>query len=86
MLYYLLVWLNQLYDIPGFGVFQFISFRAILAIIFSLIISLLIGKKIIDILRKNLIGEVVRDTNLARITPPKQALPPWAASSSLRPS
>lgn len=62
MLYYLLVWLNQLYDIPGFGVFQFISFRAILAIIFSLIISLLIGKKIIDILRKNLIGEVVRDT------------------------
>ena len=62
MLYYLLDWLNQLYDIPGFGVFRFISFRAILAIIFSLIISLLIGKKIIDILRKNLIGEVVRDT------------------------
>lgn len=62
MLYYFLDWLNELYDIPGFGVFRFITFRAILSIIFSLIISLLIGKKIIDLLRKNLIGEVVRDS------------------------
>ncbi|MEL7530247.1 MAG: phospho-N-acetylmuramoyl-pentapeptide-transferase [Bacteroidota bacterium] len=62
MLYYFFEWLDKLYEIPGFGVFRFISFRSILAIIFSLIISLLIGKKIIDILRKNLIGEVVRDT------------------------
>ena len=61
MLYYLLDWLDETYDIPGFGVFQYITFRAILSIIFSLIISLLIGKKIIDVLRKNLIGEVVRD-------------------------
>jgi phospho-N-acetylmuramoyl-pentapeptide-transferase len=61
MLFYLLDWLNRQYDIPGFGVFQYITFRAILSIIFSLIISLLIGKKIIDVLRKNLIGEVVRD-------------------------
>lgn len=64
MLYYLLEWLDKMYDIPGFGVFQYISFRAILSIIFSLIISLLIGKKIIDILRKNLIGEVVRSSDL----------------------
>lgn len=64
MLYYLLDWLNELYDIPGFGVFRFITFRAILSIIFSLIISLLIGKKIIDLLRKNLIGEVVRDSGI----------------------
>ncbi|MEL7063275.1 MAG: hypothetical protein AAFP00_06020, partial [Bacteroidota bacterium] len=61
MLYYLLDWLNTQMDIPGFGVFQYITFRAILSIIFSLIISVLIGKKIIDVLRKNLIGEVVRD-------------------------
>ncbi len=64
MLYFLLDWLNQQYDIPGFGVFQYITFRAILSIIFSLIISLLIGKKIIDILRKNLIGEVVRKNDV----------------------
>lgn len=61
MLYYLLDWLNQAYDIPGFGVFQYITFRAILSIVFSLIISILIGKGIINLLRKNLIGEVVRD-------------------------
>ncbi|MCB0853068.1 MAG: phospho-N-acetylmuramoyl-pentapeptide-transferase [Bacteroidetes bacterium] len=64
MLYYFLDWLNGLYDIPGFGVFRFITFRAILSIIFSLFISLLIGKKIIDLLRKNLIGEVVRDSEI----------------------
>jgi phospho-N-acetylmuramoyl-pentapeptide-transferase len=64
MLYYLLDWLNTQYDIPGFGVFQYITFRAILSVIFSLIISLLIGKKIIDVLRKNLIGEVVRDDKI----------------------
>jgi phospho-N-acetylmuramoyl-pentapeptide-transferase len=64
MLYYLLDWLNELYDIPGFGVFRYITFRAILSIIFSLIISLLIGKKLIDVLRKNLIGEVVRTNDV----------------------
>ena len=64
MLYYLLDWLNNTYDIPGFGVFRFITFRAILSIIFSLFISVLIGKKIIDLLRKNLIGEVVRDSGV----------------------
>lgn len=64
MLYFLLDWLNELYDIPGFGVFKYLSFRAILSIIFSLFISLLIGKKIIDLLRKNLIGEVVRDSSV----------------------
>ncbi|MEM7654795.1 MAG: phospho-N-acetylmuramoyl-pentapeptide-transferase [Bacteroidota bacterium] len=64
MLYYLLDWLNEIYDIPGFGVFRYITFRAILSIIFSLIISLLIGKKLIDVLRKNLIGEVVRSNDV----------------------
>ncbi len=60
MLYYLLDWLDKAYDIPGFGVFQYITFRAILSIVFSLIISILIGKGIIRLLQKNLIGEVVR--------------------------
>ncbi|TAE47014.1 MAG: phospho-N-acetylmuramoyl-pentapeptide-transferase [Bacteroidetes bacterium] len=61
MLYYLLDWLDTMYNVPGFGVFKYITFRAILSIIFSLIISLLIGRRIIDMLRRRLIGEVVRD-------------------------
>jgi phospho-N-acetylmuramoyl-pentapeptide-transferase len=61
MLYHLLEYLNGQYDIPGFGVFQFITFRAVMAIIFSLIISLLIGKKIIEMLRSRLIGESIRE-------------------------
>ena len=64
MLFYLLDWLDQAYDIPGFGVFQYITFRAILSIVFSLIISILIGKGIIGLLRKNLIGEVVRSNDM----------------------
>jgi len=60
MLYYLLDWLEGIYNIPGFGVFKFITFRSVMAIIFSLIISVLIGKKIIDILRRRLIGESIR--------------------------
>lgn len=64
MLYYLLDWLNSLFDIPGLGVFQYISFRSILSIITSLIISLLIGKRIIEFLRRRQIGEVVRDDKI----------------------
>jgi phospho-N-acetylmuramoyl-pentapeptide-transferase len=63
MLYYLLDWLNEQYDLPGFGVFRYITFRAILSVIFSLIISILIGKRIIALLKKNLIGEVVRKSD-----------------------
>lgn len=61
MLYYLFNWLDTTYDIPGFGVFRYLTFRAILALVFSLIISLLIGGKIIDILRSKLIGESIRE-------------------------
>ena len=61
MLYYLLDWLDKEFDLPGFGVFQYISFRAVMSIIFSLIIALLIGKRIIRFLQRKQIGEVVRD-------------------------
>ncbi len=61
MLYHLFDYLNKVYDIPGFGVFQFITFRAVMAIIFSLFISLLIGKQIINLLRRKLIGESIRE-------------------------
>lgn len=60
MLYYLLNWLDGQFDIAGFGVFQYITFRGVLAIVFSLFISLLIGKRIINLLRKKLIGESIR--------------------------
>ncbi len=64
MLYYLLDWLNNQFDLPGFGVFKYLTFRSILAITFSLVISLVFGKRIINLLRKNLIGEVVRDSKV----------------------
>ena len=64
MLYYLFSWLDQL-NFPGAGLFQFISFRASLALINSLIVSVVIGKQIIDRLRKQQIGETVRDLGLA---------------------
>lgn len=63
MLYYLFKYL-QTVDLPGAGVFNYISFRSAMAIITSLIISLLIGKRIILLLQKKLVGEVVRDLGL----------------------
>ena len=64
MLYYLFDYLNTL-NLPGAGLFHYISFRAGLALIFSLIVSIVIGKKIINKLRQQQIGETVRDLGLA---------------------
>ena len=64
MLYYLFDYLDKL-NFPGAGLFDFISFRAALAMITSLIISILFGRKIINALRKQQIGETVRDLGLA---------------------
>jgi phospho-N-acetylmuramoyl-pentapeptide-transferase len=63
MLYYLFTYLNEL-DIPGAGVFQYITFRAAFALIASLIISMIIGKKIIQRLQLLQVGEIVRDLGL----------------------
>jgi phospho-N-acetylmuramoyl-pentapeptide-transferase len=63
MLYYLFKYLDSL-NFPGAGVFSYISFRSAMAIITSLIFSLLIGKKIILLLQKKQIGEIVRDLGL----------------------
>jgi len=63
MLYYLFSYLDKL-DFPGAGVFQYISFRSAMAVITSLIISLIIGKIIIRSLQKKQIGETVRDLGL----------------------
>src|SRR5690606_9755370 len=64
MLYYLFEYLDKNFDIPGTGLFQFISFRSALAIIFSLFIAIVFGKKIINYLRRKQIGETVRDLGL----------------------
>lgn len=63
MLYYLFEYLQSI-NFPGAGVFQYISFRAALAIIFSLIISMLFGKRIIQLLQKQQVGEIIRDLGL----------------------
>src|SRR5438132_6251495 len=64
MLYYLFGYLHKEFDMPGAGVFQYISFRAASAIILSLLISMVFGKKIISYLRKKQVGETIRDLAL----------------------
>ena len=64
MLFSLFEYLNQNYDIVGTGVFQYLSFRAGMAALFSLIISIAFGKNIINILNKFQLSESVRDLNL----------------------
>jgi phospho-N-acetylmuramoyl-pentapeptide-transferase len=63
MLYYLFEYLHKL-NLPGAGVFNYISFRSAAAVITSLLISLLIGKRIINYLQYKQVGEVVRDLGL----------------------
>ena len=63
MLYYLFKYLDT-YNFPGAGVFSYISFRSAMAVITSLIISLLIGKRIISFLQRMQVGEVVRELGL----------------------
>jgi len=60
MLYYIFEILDNNYNLPGAGVFQYISFRSALAIITSLLVSLVFGGKIINLIRKKQIGEHVR--------------------------
>tara|TARA_R110002096_G_scaffold72174_5_gene172222 strand:- start:1261 stop:2505 length:1245 start_codon:yes stop_codon:yes gene_type:complete len=63
MLYYLFEYLNEL-NFPGAGVFQYITFRTAAAVIVSLLISMVFGKRIIAVLRKKQVGETVRDLGL----------------------
>lgn len=65
MLYYLFDYLDRVYDLPGAGVFRYISFRSAIALISSLLITLVFGKRIINILLKLQVGETIRDLGLA---------------------
>lgn len=64
MLYYLFAYLNREYDLPGAGVFEFISFRAGMATLLSLIITVTFGQRLIAMLRRKQVGEDIRDLGL----------------------
>jgi len=64
MLYYLFEYLEKQYQFPGASLFGFITFRAAMAIILSLLISTIYGKRIIKFLRKQQVGETIRDLGL----------------------
>ena len=64
MLYHLFTYLNNRFDFPGSGLFEFISFKAALAVITSLVITLVFGGKLIRFLHQKQVGETVRDLGL----------------------
>lgn len=64
MLYYLFDYIERHFDFPGAGLFQYISFRAGVAAILSLLITITYGKKLINFLRKKQVGEDIRDLGL----------------------
>ena len=65
MLYYFFDYLHKVMNVPGAGVFQYITFRSALAILFSLTFSTIFGKRIINFLRRQQVGETVRELGLA---------------------
>jgi phospho-N-acetylmuramoyl-pentapeptide-transferase len=64
MLYQLFTWLNQEFNLPGAGMFQFLTFRIAMAVLLSLIIATVFGKKLIEFLQRKQIGETVRELGL----------------------
>lgn len=64
MLYYIFQYLDKALDVPGAGVFQYITFRSALAFILSILIATIYGKKIINYLRNQQVGETVRELGL----------------------
>jgi phospho-N-acetylmuramoyl-pentapeptide-transferase len=64
MFYYLFTWLNKNYNIPGAGVFQYSTFRMAMAVITSLLVTTVYGRRLIDYLRFKQVGETVRNLGL----------------------
>jgi phospho-N-acetylmuramoyl-pentapeptide-transferase len=64
VLYYLFKFLDEQFDLIGAGLFQYLSFRALLSAMLSLLIAIVFGRKIIDFLQKKQIGETIRDLGL----------------------
>ncbi len=66
MLYHLFQWFKQIgFKFPGSALFDFLTFRVLLAMLFSLVITLIFGRNLIYFLRRKLVGETVRDLGLA---------------------
>lgn len=65
MLYYLFKYLDEAYNLPGAGLFQFSTFRSALAVLFALLISTVYGARIIRFLQRKQMGETIRDLGLA---------------------
>jgi len=64
MLYHLFTHLREIYDLPGAGLFSFVSFRAGMSLMTSLLVGILFGKRIIERLQLKQVGEIVRDLGL----------------------
>ncbi|NND15562.1 MAG: phospho-N-acetylmuramoyl-pentapeptide-transferase [Eudoraea sp.] len=64
MLYNLFEYLEQQYQLPGASLFQFLTFRAAMAVLLSLFLATVYGKRVIRLLKKNQIGETIRDLGL----------------------
>ena len=64
MLYHLFTTLREMYDLPGAGLFSFVSFRAGMSLMTSLLVGILFGKRIIERLQLKQVGEIVRDLGL----------------------
>jgi len=64
MLYYLFNYIDKQFDLPGAGLFQYISFRAGAAALLSLLITITFGKNLINFLRKKQVGDDIRDLGL----------------------
>ena len=64
MLYHLFNYLDKLYDLPGTGIMQYLSFRSVMAVVLALLIVIYCGKGIIRMLQRHQIGESIRDLGL----------------------
>lgn len=79
MLYYLFNWFKeQNIHFPGSGLFEFITFRVLVAMLLSLIIATLFGRRLINYLRKKQVGETVRDSDWP-VSKRKKEPQPWEA-------
>ena len=64
MLYTLFDFLDRMYDLPGASLFRFLSFRAALATVISLLVGIVFGRSVIDFLKRKQIGETILDLGL----------------------
>jgi phospho-N-acetylmuramoyl-pentapeptide-transferase len=79
MLYQLFTWLNQEFNVPGAGMFQFLTFRIAMAVLLSLIIATVFGKKLIEFLQKSKLVKPL-ESLVYRASSKKRVHQPWVVS------